>query len=295
MTESIENSADSTAGSEHLFCAYCGTEDKADYGYCDHCGERVAAPDSTRFSTHELGKCQVCSTENQIHARHCMGCGIALEEKPLIHSGQRPMDPSLRDAVFPDPPEATGPPQPGQESSAEPERHRGDRPPPYEGSSRSESRSERLDNWTGNDARDADYRPDADDYDNREYDPLPHQDEDEFNDSGTSEAELPAELNSYNWGAVLLGPIWGVGNRTWIATILFTLWIVPIPPYLGIPLYVGGSIYLGFQANGWAWRSKKWRGIAHFKRTQQNWAFWGFIISPVIVFSILTVPLWSNS
>ncbi len=287
MTESIENSAGANQRGEHLFCAYCGTEDKADFGYCDHCGERVTAPDNTRFSSHELGRCQVCSTENQLHARHCMGCGVALEEKPLIQSGQRPMDPSLKDAVYPDPP--------ARVQTAKPEERRDDhRAPPYAKPKRPRSRREQLDDWTGGDARGVDSRSDADEYGGRHYD-APEADEEEINDSGTPEAQLPAELKGYNWGALLLGPIWGVGNRTWIATVLFALWIIPFPPTVGLPLYVFGSLYLGSHANRWAWRSKKWMSIRHFKRAQQNWAFWGFIISPIIVFSILTVPLWSSN
>lgn len=289
MTESIENSADANQRGEHLFCAYCGTEDKTDFGYCDHCGERVTAPDNTRFSSHELGKCQVCSTENQLHARHCMGCGIFLEEKPLIQSSQRPMDPSLKDAVYPDPPEPGVPPPPEQVSTAEPEERRDDRRmPPY-------ARRERTASRDTGDIRGAGGRSNADDFDGRGSDQAALQEEEELNDSGTPEAQLPSELKGYNWGALLLGPIWGVGNRTWVATVLFALWIIPIPPAIGLPLYIFGSLYLGSHANRWAWRSKKWMSIYHFKRAQQNWAFWGFIISPVIVFSILTVPLWSGN
>jgi hypothetical protein len=292
MTDSVDNSTTAHERGEHLFCGYCGTEDKADFGYCDHCGERVAAPDSVRFSSHELGKCQVCATDNQLHARHCLGCGVAFEEKPPIQNGQRPMDPSLRDAVYPDPAEAPPPPR---VSTAEPEERRDDRRmPPYARPKRPRSRREQLDSWSSSDARGADGRSGADEFDGRDYDPAAGQDEGEFNDSGTPEAQLPLELKGYNWGALLLGPIWGVGNRTWIAAVLFALWIIPIPPTVGLPLYIFGSLYLGSQANRWAWRSKKWMSAEHFKRTQQNWAFWGFIISPVIVFSILTVPLWSS-
>lgn len=295
MTESIENSADANRRGEHLFCAYCGTEDMADFGYCDHCGERVAAPDNTHFSSHELGKCQVCSTENQLHARHCMGCGIALEEKPLIPSGHRPRESSVRDAVYPDPAEPEGPPPPARVSTAKPDERRDDRRiPPYARPKRPRSRREQVDNWSSGDTRGADSRSDADEYGGRPYDP-PELDEEEINDSGTAEAQLPSELKGYNWGALLLGPIWGVGNRTWIATVLFALWIIPFPPAIGLPLYVIGSLYLGSHANRWAWRSKKWMSIRHFRRAQQNWAFWGFIISPIIVFSIVTVPLWASN
>lgn len=283
MTDSIENSANAPPGGEHLFCAYCGTEDKTDFGYCDHCGERVAAPDDTRFSAHELGKCQICSTENQLPARHCIGCAVLLEEKPLIQSGQRPMAPSLKDAVYPDPVE---PSPPGQASTAEPEERRDDRRmPPY-------ARREQPDIRDTGHTAEADGRPDADEFYGRDSDPAARQEEEELNDSGTPEAQLPQELQGYNWGALLLGPIWGVGNRTWVATILFAIWFIPIPA-IGLPLYVFGALYLGSHANRWAWRSKKWMSIEHFRRTQQNWVFWGFIVSPVIVFSLI-VPLWAS-
>lgn len=302
MTDSIENSANTSQRGAHLFCAYCGTEDKTDFGYCDHCGEKVAELDKDRFSSHELGKCQICSADNQIRARHCMGCGISLDEKPLIQSGSGPMNSSLRDAVYPDPPDPNDPPTPSQVSTAEPEERRDNRrAPPYAKSDASQSRREQVDSWGNADTREAERSPDSAEFGDRDPAPVSHEehseflDDEEFNDSGTTEAQLPPELKGYNWGALLLGPIWGVGNRTWIATILFVLWIVPITPAVGLPLYLLGSLYLGSHANRWAWQSKKWGSTYHFKRAQQNWAFWGFIISPIIVFSILTVPLWSGS
>ncbi len=294
MTESIENSANRSPRGEHLFCAYCGTEDKSDFGYCDHCGERVTALDSARFTSHELGKCQVCSTQNQVHAKHCMGCGVALEDKELITGGRPEMDFSLKDAAYPDPLDPDAPPEPGQVSPAEPDKPLDDRRrPPYARTGRADANRAQSDDWSSDDVREDSGRPDRDGYGSRNYKQA-EADGSEFNDSGTAEAELPSELKGYNWGAMLLGPIWGLGNRTWVATILFALWIVPVPPVVGLPLYLLGSLYLGSHANRWAWRSKKWMSIRHFKRSQQNWAFWGFIISPVIVFSILTIPFWSS-
>ncbi|MCH8222484.1 MAG: hypothetical protein IH868_03640 [Chloroflexi bacterium] len=294
MTDSIDKSISAHERGEHLFCAYCGTEDKTDYGYCDHCGERVAAPDSVRFSSRELGKCQTCSADNQLHARHCVGCGVSFEDTPLVQNGRGPTDPSLRDAAYPDPPEPDGSHSPSRVSTAEPKERQDDhRAPPYARPERPPSRQERrLDSWSSSDARGADNGPSADEFDGREYDPAARQDEGEANDSGTREGQLPTELRGYNWGALLLGPIWGVGNRTWVATVLFAIWFIPIPA-IGLPLYVFGALYLGSHANRWAWRSKKWMSIEHFRRTQQNWVFWGFIVSPVIVFSLI-VPLWAS-
>jgi serine/threonine-protein kinase len=106
---------------------------------------------------------------------------------------------------------------------------------------------------------------------------------------------LPSELQGFNWGALILAPIWGVANTAWVVTPLFALWILPVPWPIGLPIYVVGSIFVGFQANEMAWRAKEWKSIEDFKRIQQSWAFWGFIASPIVMLGIITVPfgIWN--
>ncbi len=82
------------------------------------------------------------------------------------------------------------------------------------------------------------------------------------NTSGQGErAFVPPEIRRWNWGAFLLNWIWGIGNDTYIALLAF------IPLVNIVMVFV-----LGAKGSEWAWRNKRWRDIAHFKRVQRNWA-----------------------
>jgi hypothetical protein len=80
-------------------------------------------------------------------------------------------------------------------------------------------------------------------------------------------AEIPPELDRWNWGAFLLNWIWGIGNNTFIA--LLTL----VPGIGFIMMFV-----LGAKGSRWAWRNGRWDSIEHFKRVQRRWAIWGVVI-----------------
>ena len=277
----------------HLFCAYCGTEDQADYGYCDHCGEKVESPDDIRYHPSDLGHCPECNASNQIRARHCVGCGIFLDDHPLVASSWK-ADSTAQDAAYPDPgpdyprgtttedlpsdiTSQTPPPPPEMPEQTSPRRPslrdvtgRG-RGVPYR-SRRTESKSNRAE------------EPDASGGPVRDLEP---------NTSGEPDAVLPPELEGFNWGALILAPIWGVANKTWVVTPLFALLILPWQ--IGLPIYVAGSIYVGFQANELAWRAKAWESVGHFQQIQKTWAFWGFMVSPIVLLGIITVPfgIWN--
>jgi len=81
-------------------------------------------------------------------------------------------------------------------------------------------------------------------------------------------AEIPPELNRWNWGAFLLNWIWGVGNGTFIALLVFV-------PFLGILIM---PFVLGAKGSAWAWRNGRWDSVEHFKRVQRLWAIWGAVI-----------------
>jgi len=87
------------------------------------------------------------------------------------------------------------------------------------------------------------------------------------------QAEIPAELKGWNWGAFLMNWVWGIFNKTYIALLTFV-------PLIGIFM----PFVLGFKGNAWAWRNKKWDSIEHFQRVQKKWAMWGVIM---LVFSLL--------
>lgn len=82
-----------------------------------------------------------------------------------------------------------------------------------------------------------------------------------------SAAVVPSEVLGWNWGAFFLSWIWGIGNKVWISFLVF------IPYFDLIWIFV-----LGAKGNEWAWRSKRWDSIEHFKQTQRSWAKWGLIL-----------------
>lgn len=83
-------------------------------------------------------------------------------------------------------------------------------------------------------------------------------------------AIIPPEITGWNWGAFLLGPIWGIFNQVWISLLI----LIPIP-LLGLIF----SIILGMKGNEWAWQNKKWESTKQFHETQRKWMLWGIAIS----------------
>jgi hypothetical protein len=79
---------------------------------------------------------------------------------------------------------------------------------------------------------------------------------------------IPPNLDRWNWGAFLLNWIWGLGNSTYIALLMF------IPLVNIVMIFV-----LGAKGNHWAWKNRLWADEDHFKRTQRNWSRAGFIIA----------------
>ena len=93
------------------------------------------------------------------------------------------------------------------------------------------------------------------------------------NSSGQGAAAIiPAEVDKWNWGAFLLNWIWGIGNNTFIALLMF----VPFVNF--IMMFV-----LGAKGSSWAWRNKKWESVEHFKDVQRKWAKWALIVYAAFV------------
>ena len=80
-------------------------------------------------------------------------------------------------------------------------------------------------------------------------------------------AEIPRELDRWNWGAFFLNWIWGIGNSTWIALLTF----VPVVGF--VMMFV-----LGARGSRWAWRNRAWRDAEHFRKTQRAWAIAGLAV-----------------
>lgn len=96
-------------------------------------------------------------------------------------------------------------------------------------------------------------------------------------------AEIPPELDRWNWGAFLLHWIWGIGNRTYIALLMF------VPLVNIVVMFV-----LGARGSRWAWRNRAWRDAAHFRKVQRNWAIAGLVVwigtIGIVVAAIGSVP-----
>ena len=69
---------------------------------------------------------------------------------------------------------------------------------------------------------------------------------------------VPPEVKGWNWGAFLLNWIWGIGNSTYIALLMFV-------PLVNIFMF----FILGVKGNEWAWKNRTWRDVEHFKQTQK--------------------------
>lgn len=91
-------------------------------------------------------------------------------------------------------------------------------------------------------------------------------------------AEIPAEIRGWNWGAFLLHWIWGIGNNTFIAFLVFVPFVNIVMPFV-----------LGAKGNEWAWRNKKWASVEEFKRIQRLWTRWA--LGLILVFILMITGL----
>ena len=80
-------------------------------------------------------------------------------------------------------------------------------------------------------------------------------------------AVIPPEISGWSWGAFWLNWIWGLGNSTYIAFLMFV-------PFVNIVM----AFVLGAKGNQWAWQNQHWASVDAFKATQRKWAIWGWII-----------------
>ncbi len=102
-----------------------------------------------------------------------------------------------------------------------------------------------------------------------------------INTSGNGQAAvLPEELKGYNWGALLLSWIWGIGNKTYITLLSF---LVAFIPFIGCLAALGMNIWFGFKGNEWAWQNKHFESVEHFKSNQKKWTIAGIIVMIVSI------------
>ena len=102
-----------------------------------------------------------------------------------------------------------------------------------------------------------------------------------INTSGNGQAAvLPEELKGYNWGALLLSWIWGIGNKAYITLLSF---LVAFIPFIGCLAALGMNIWFGFKGNEWAWQNKHFESVEHFKSNQKKWTIAGIIVTIVSI------------
>lgn len=92
-------------------------------------------------------------------------------------------------------------------------------------------------------------------------------------------AVIPHEIRGWNWGAFFFGALWGICNSVWIS-------LLALIPGLNLVMF----FVLGAKGNEWAWQSKRWDSVEHFRKTQRSWRNWGIGILLVgIVFYFLLI------
>lgn len=89
---------------------------------------------------------------------------------------------------------------------------------------------------------------------------------------------IPDEIKGWNWGAFLLGPIWGFFNGVPISI----LCLVPLLGYI-MPFFLGAN------GNEWSWDNRRWTSVKQFKFYQRQWAKAGFIIYGIMVPVLLAI------
>ncbi len=90
-------------------------------------------------------------------------------------------------------------------------------------------------------------------------------------------AQLPMELNRWNWGAFFLHWIWAAVHKAWLGVVLCFL--------LGII----GSVICGVKGNEWAWQNNRYDSVEQFNEIQRKWALWGLAIQGIPLAIVLLV------
>lgn len=102
-----------------------------------------------------------------------------------------------------------------------------------------------------------------------------------INNSGcgiSSQEMVPEEILGWNWGAFLMPWLWLWTNNVWLGLLCFI-------PNVGFVM----TIILGVKGNEWAWKSRRWRSIEHFKQHQRGWAIAGILLGAPLSFLLWLV------
>lgn len=102
----------------------------------------------------------------------------------------------------------------------------------------------------------------------------------------STKSELPEAYKRFNWGACLLGWIWGIGNKTYIALVglaLYILGFIPIVGFIFSLIGLGFYIWIGVKGNEFAWKNNHWDSLEQFNHIQRKWAMWGCILTCIFI------------
>ena len=118
------------------------------------------------------------------------------------------------------------------------------------------------------------------------------------------QTRLPEELNTLNFGACLLAPLWGYNNLPkykvywgiYIIIILLSFLIVEYFGWLGWKLFIHIAILcipasvISFicliKGNEMAWKNRKFKNIEQFKKIQKKWNIWGYCLFGLYIWII---------
>jgi hypothetical protein len=82
-------------------------------------------------------------------------------------------------------------------------------------------------------------------------------------------------MKNWNWGAFLIGPIWGIRFRVWQA--------IPLFLFLGII----GAFVNGMYGTEWAWNKRENDDTISFNESQKNWMMIGIGFNVAIAVLII--------
>jgi ribose/xylose/arabinose/galactoside ABC-type transport system permease subunit len=95
---------------------------------------------------------------------------------------------------------------------------------------------------------------------------------------------MPSEIKEWNWGAFTFGWLWGVCNGVLVS-------LLCLIPFVSLVMV----FVLGAKGNEWAWQSKRWESIEHFRKTQRTWRNWAIVILVLNFIFVLVLVIAESS
>ena len=106
------------------------------------------------------------------------------------------------------------------------------------------------------------------------------------NNSGQGDQSiLPDELRGMNWGGLLMNIVWGIGMK--VPAVYTLLYLVPI-----VGMFM--PFVMLYRGNEWAWKYRKWDSIAHFRKVQERWVWWGVALLVASMLLSMLMMNWIN-